>query len=153
MKIIYWIIIMGLLFIILVFQIDLSYLFITEDYTPKEEHNLKLETIESKEEGKIDNGIFRNKDGVAMKWIRDSNHDGRPDKWSFFKDGRSFLNEEDTNNDGKVDVIYLNINDSQGIKQRAFSFVLKDIEENIFVVHEDTGWKPDDANQTNKKSR
>jgi hypothetical protein len=88
-----------------------------------------------------------------VKWIRDSIHAGRPDKWSFFKNGRAFLDEEDTDHDGKVDVIYLSIYDSQGIKQRVFSFALQDKEKNIFAIQEDTGWKPDDNIQENIKSR
>ncbi len=85
-----------------------------------------------------------------MKWIRYSNHAGRPDKWSFFKDGKVFLDEEDIDDDGKVDVIYLTIWDSQGIKQRSFSFEVRNKETNVFVLHEDSGWIPDDKDLKGK---
>ncbi len=149
----HYIIIVVIFTIGFVFLLNRSVIFRSGNLIPKEEPDLRLETKDSKKDGKIDNGFYRDKNGVPVKWISDSNHDGRPDKWSFFKNGRAFLDEEDTDHDGKVDVIYLSIYDSQGIKQRVFSFALKDKEKNIFAIQEDTGWKTDDNIQGNEKSR
>jgi hypothetical protein len=124
------------------------------NFIPKKEPNLRLETKDSKKDGRIDSWLYRDQSGVPVKWIRDSNHSGRPDKWSFFKNGKAFLDEEDTDHDGKVDVIYLTVWDSQGIKQRSFSFAVQNKDTNVFVLHEDIGWNPDDKDlQTNKESR
>jgi len=108
-------------------------------------NNGKVVNTDSNSDGVIDGWLYRDKEEVPLKWIRDSNHDGHPDHWSFFKNGRAFLDEVDTDHDGKVDMIYSTIWDSQGIKQRSFSFVVQDKETNVFVLHEDTDWKSDDT--------
>ncbi len=139
------IIIIGVAFIIGLSLLLNRHAFVrSKNLIPKEEPNLWLETKDSKHDGIIDSWFYRDKNGVNVKWIRDSNHDGRPDKWSFFRDGIAFLDEEDTDHDGKVDVIYLYIWDSQGIKQRCFSFAVQNKKTNVFVLHEDTGWIPND---------
>ncbi len=61
-----------------------------------------------------------------MKWVRDLNRDGRPDAWSFFKNGKAFIEEEDTDHDGKVDRIQIRVRDSQGQKERYVTLELKD---------------------------
>ena len=108
--------------------------------TPKEEPNLRLETKDSKKDGIIDNWLYRDRNGVPVKWIRDRNRDGRPDAWSFFKDGKAFIEEEDSDNDGKVDLIQIRIRDPQGEKERYLMLVLKDNRNNTFEAREDTGW-------------
>ena len=107
---------------------------------PKEEPNLLLETKDSKHDGKIDNWLYRDRNGVPVKWIRDSKHTGQPDKWAFFKNGRSFLDEEDTDHDGKVDQIQLSLVDDQGYKQRYIFLKLKNAQTNTFDVQFDSGW-------------
>ncbi len=140
----YYIILVAFLAVILFFQLNRTFMHRSENLIPKEEPNLRLETKDSKKDGIIDNWLYRSPNGVPVKWIRDSVHAGRPDKWSFFKKGRAFLDEEDTDHDGKVDVIYFHIWDSQSIKQRSFSFAVQNKDTNVFIPHEDTGWKPDD---------
>ena len=125
------------------------HLFQSADLVPKDEPNLRLETKDSRKDGKIDNWLYRDENRVPVKWIRDSNRDGRPDAWSFFKNGKAFLDEDDTDHDGRVDVIYLHLRDSQGIKQRLLIFVLKQKRNDVFELHEDTGWLPEgDLKQT-----
>lgn len=139
------IIIVGVLLIIgLSLLLNRHAFFRSKNVLPKEEPNLRLETKDSKHDGKIDNWFYMDKNGIPVKWIRDSNHAGRPDKWSFFKNGKAFIDEEDIDHDGKVDVIYLTIWDSQGIKQRVLSLNVQDKKTNVFVLHEDTGWQPND---------
>jgi hypothetical protein len=70
-------------------------------------------------------------------WIRDSRRHGCPDRWSVFKDGRGFIEEEDRDHDGKVDYILFSLSESQGIKQRYVLLVQKG---NIFQLQADTDW-------------
>jgi hypothetical protein len=142
-----------LLFIGLSLLLNRHAFFRSRNFIPKEEPNLRLEKKDSKKDGRIDSWLYRDQNGVPVKWIRDSNHSGRPDKWSVFNNGKAFLDEEDTDHDGKVDVIYLTVWDSQGIKQRGFSIAVQNKETNVFVLHEDTGWQPEDNIQKNEKSR
>jgi len=121
-----------------------NFIFRSADLIPKEEPNLQLETKDSKKNGKIDSWLYRDENRVPVKLIRDSNRDGHPDARSFFREGKAFLDEDDTDHDGKVDVIYLHLRDSQGIKQRSLMFVLKEKRNNVFEVHEDTGWLPEE---------
>jgi len=145
------IIIIGVLLIIgLSLLLNRHAFFGSKNVIPREELNLRLETKDSKKDGITDNWLYRDQNGVPVKWIRDSIHAGRPDKWSFLKDGKAFLDEEDTDHDGKVDVIYLTIWDSQGIKQRAFSFTVQDKESNVFFLREDTGWQPNERRDKRK---
>ncbi|MEJ2246309.1 MAG: hypothetical protein P8Y80_09585, partial [Acidobacteriota bacterium] len=101
-------------------------------------------------DGEIDNWLYRDGTGTPVKWIRDSNSDGRPDHWSFFKGGKPFLSNVDTDYDGKTDAIYLTIWDSLGTKQRSYSYSVRNKETNVFVLHEDTGWISDDKDLTGK---
>jgi len=139
----YSIIILVLIVIGLLLFLIKSGIFSTANLIPKEEPNLRLETKDSKHDGIIDNWLYRDTNGVPMKWIRDSNHDDRPDKWSFFKNGRAYLDEEDTDNNGKIDQIQLSVADSQGYKQRFINLILKDKRSNNFEVQFDTGWVTD----------
>jgi hypothetical protein len=136
----YYLIILVLFTIVFVLLINGSVVFRSANLTPKEEPNLRLETKDSKKDGGIDNWVYRDKKGVPVKWIRDSNHDGRPDKWAFFKNGRAFLDEEDTDHDGRVDQIQLSLVDAQGYKQRFINLALKDKRTNTFEVQFDTRW-------------
>ena len=113
----------------------------------------QTQTVDKNKDGKIDNWIYRDDKKAPIKWISDSNYDNKEDKWSFFKNGRAFLDEEDLDGDGKVDVIYLNLYDSNDMKDRGISLILKDKEKNIFVEHEDTGWQLTQAEErgSNKK--
>ena len=139
----YYIIIVVMVTIGFVLFLNRSGILGSENLIPKEEPNLRVETRDSKRDGKIDHWLYRDKNGSPVKWIRDSNHDGRPDKWSFFKNGRAFLDEEDTDHDGKVDQIQLSLVDDQGYRQRFINLVLKDKRTNIFEVQFDTGWVTD----------
>jgi hypothetical protein len=113
--------------------------------------NSKLEKIDSNKNGSIDNWLYRGDSNIPLKWIRDSNHNGQPDKWSFFKNGKAFIDEEDLDFDGKADLITIQMVDSQGNKLRIFSLALKDKEKNIFIPHADTGWIRKDQLKLDKK--
>jgi hypothetical protein len=134
------IIIIGVLLIISLSLLLYRHVFLKPKLISKEEPNLRLETKDSKHDGKIDNWLYRDQKGIPVKWIRDSKHAGRPDKWAFFNNGRSFLDEEDADHDGKVDQIQINLVDSQGYKQRFINLILKDKRVNTFDVQFDTGW-------------
>ncbi len=95
----------------------------------------------AKQDGPIDNWLVRGTNGIPLRWIRDENHGGRPDSWSFFKDGKAFLDEVDSDHDGKVDAIYLHVLSEDKTRVREFSFTLDDREKNVFIEHEDTGWQ------------
>ncbi len=88
-------------------------------------------------DGKVDSWLYRDDKGVSLKWFRDTDFDGREDQWSFFKDGRAFLDEEDTNGDGKVDRIIITMWDPQN-NQR--TILLTQDDKSIFFLDEDTGW-------------
>jgi hypothetical protein len=145
----YYIILVALIAVIVFFQLNRIVIHRPENLIPKDELNLKLETKDSRHDGKIDNWFYRDQSGVPVKWLRDSIHAGRPDKWSFFQNGKAFIDEEDIDHDGKVDVIYLTIWDSQGIKQRGLSFKVQDNTSNVLFLHEDTGRQPKDEIKTN----
>ncbi len=129
-----------LLFLLLIFQIDWPYLFGAQTLLSDAKDNSKLEKLDSNKDGSIDTWLYRDDSNIPLKWIRDSNHNGQPDKWSFFKNGKAFIDEEDLDFDGKADLIIIQIVDSQGKKLRMFSLVLKDKEKNVFIPQEDTGW-------------
>lgn len=95
----------------------------------------------TKQDGRIDNWLVCGTNGVPHRWIRDENGGGRPDSWSFFKDGKAFLDEVDSDHDGKVDTIYLHVLSEDKNRIREFSFTLDDREKNVFTEHEDTGWQ------------
>ena len=99
-----------------------------------------LKTIDKNKDGKIDIWVYGTKSGIPRSWIRDKNYDGIPDNWSFFKDGKAFIDEVDFDGDGKVDTIYINIWNENKTKTRGLSFRLRDKDRNVFVEQEDTGW-------------
>ncbi len=84
---------------------------------------------------------MRSTNGIPLRWVRDGNHGGRPDSWSFFKDGKAFLDEVDSDHDGKVDTIYLHVLSEDKTRVREFSFTLDDREKNVFTEREDSGWQ------------
>jgi len=150
MKRIYLTILAALVIIPLILVIPAARVFRSGDPVPTEEPNLHLQTVDSNKDGKPDSWAYRTENRIPVKWIRDSNHDGRLDGWSFFEGGRAFLDEDDTDRDGKVDVIYLHLRDSVGARQRSLMLVLKDSGHNVFELHEDTGWVPEEASKTEK---
>src|SRR5271169_996173 len=78
---------------------------------------------------------------IPLRWIHDQTHNGRPDSWSFFKDGKAFLDEVDSDHDGKVDTIYLHVRSEDKTRVRELSFIVDDREKNVFVEREDSGWQ------------
>lgn len=104
-------------------------------------------------DGKMDNWLYADKENTPLRWIRDSDFDGVPDQWSYFKDGKAFIDQHDLDQNGKVDAIYLNIWTEDRKMTRGFSFRLEDVEHNIFVEHEDTGWKDRTKEQDSKENR
>ena len=148
----YYLIPVIVLFIILILQFGWPSLSGSQTASPEKDSNQKLETKDRNKDGKLDMWLYRDNKGTPLKWIYDYDYDGRPDNWSFFKNGKSYLDEKDTDGDGKVDEIYLSIWDSQGIKQRYLYLVLKDKEKYIFEVQEDTGWLSEDADNKLKKN-
>ena len=95
----------------------------------------------SKQDGQIDSWLVRSTNGIPLRWVRDGNHGGRPDSWSFFKDGKAFLDEVDSDHDGKVDTIYLHVLSEDKTRVREFLFTLDDREKNVFTEREDSGWQ------------
>jgi hypothetical protein len=108
----------------------------------------ELVTKDLNNDGHINNWIVKSTNGTPLRWIRDTNHDGKPDQWSFFKDGKAFLDEVDSDHDGKVDEIYLHVRSEDGRRIREFSFRVSDRQRNVFSEQEDTGWY--DLTTTNK---
>jgi hypothetical protein len=95
----------------------------------------------AKQGGRIDNWIVRGTNGIPHRWVRDENGGGKADSWSFFKDGKAFLDEFDSDHNGKVDTIHLHVLSEDKTRIREFLFTLDDREKNIFTEHEDTGWQ------------
>lgn len=110
----------------------------------------QIQTVDKNKDGKIDNWLYRDDKGVPIKWVRDTNFNGKEDSWSFFKDGKAFLDEDDLNGDGKVDRIIITVFDSERKKVRNISIIQKDQEKNIFIENEDTGWQPVTGELTKK---
>ena len=102
----------------------------------------QIQTIDKNKDEKIDSWLYRDEKGTPIRWVKDSDSDGKEDRWSFFKDGKAFLDEEDLNGDGKVDRIIISVFDSENKKARSISILQKAPEKNIFVENEDTGWQP-----------
>ncbi len=100
----------------------------------------QMQDIDKNKDGKTDNWIVRDDKNIPIKWIKDTNFDGKEDSWSFFKNGKVFLEEIDSDEDGRVDEIYLIIFDSETKKLRTISLILEDMEKSIFIEKEDTGW-------------
>jgi hypothetical protein len=146
----YFIILPVLIVVILFLNVNRDSIFRLDNSVPGEEPDLLIEKKDSNLDGEIDNWLYRDGTGTPVKWIRDSNSDGRPDHWSFFKGGKPFLSNVDTDYDGKTDAIYLTIWDSLGTKQRSYSYSVRNKETNVFVLHEDTGWISDDKDLTGK---
>jgi hypothetical protein len=100
----------------------------------------ELVTKDMNKDGRIDNWIVRGTNGIPLRWVQDENRDGKPDSWSFFKGGKAFLDEVDSDHDGKVDTIYLHVSNEDNTRVREFCFHLQDEKRNVFIEREDTGW-------------
>ncbi|MCD4707608.1 MAG: hypothetical protein K8S62_07695 [Candidatus Sabulitectum sp.] len=94
--------------------------------------------LDTNDDGNTDFWAFLNQDSVPVGSIGDTNFDGRPDSWSHFRNGRAFLDQEDTDNDGMIDLIILSLYNRDESKIR--SILLRLEEENLFVAAEDTEW-------------
>ena len=137
MKKIYITIIIVLVLLIIVLLLDKFY---TPKWIPPQIDDNELTKVDRNQDGEIDSWIYRNEEGIPSIGIIDQNYNGDPDSWAFFKNGKAFLDEEDSDGDGKIDKIFLHVFSEDKNKIREFFFDLLDKKRNIFVEKEDTGW-------------
>lgn len=93
--------------------------------------------VDRNDDGNVDVWIFADQDTVIVRMVRDTNFDGRPDTWDYFKNGKPSLAQEDQDHDGTIDFILIQVHDEEEKKARGIIFLL---EGNIFVEDGDTGW-------------
>lgn len=94
--------------------------------------------LDTNDDGNIDVWFFTDQDTVPVRMIRDTDFDGKPDSWDHFKNGQTFLAQEDRDHDGRIDFIILDIYDMEENNIRQVLLLLE--EGNLFVAAEDTGW-------------
>ena len=98
--------------------------------------------LDTNDDGNTDFWAFLDQDSVPVGSVGDTNFDGKPDSWSHFKNGRAFLEQEDTNNDGTIDLIIVNLFNEDESKIRSILLLRVLVQDmgDIFFEAEDTGW-------------
>lgn len=94
--------------------------------------------LDTNADGNTDFWAFLDQDTVPVGSVGDTDFDGTPDSWDVFKNGRAFLAQQDTDNDGIIDFILIVVYDEEERNMRDILFLLE--KENLFVEAADTGW-------------
>ncbi len=91
-------------------------------------------------DGKDDFWIYGDTSSIFFRTAIDINKDGKIDNWDYIKNKKVWFSNRDTNYDGQIDHLILQIDNSDNTKHKMMSFFLKDKKNNLFEIELETDW-------------